>query len=96
MINVLDENDVILARIGRKSNKVNRQFGVQTDTNNDGTIHDDDSDNNNKGGSLFGIIPRLERYKKENGIIPKCQILKWSTGKELHSHITKLLKEENK
>ena len=91
MINVLDEHDVILARIGRKSNKVNRQSGVQSD--NDDTIVDDD-DISNSRGSLFGIIPRLERYKKENGIVPKCQILKWSTGKELHTHITNLLKEE--
>ena len=80
-LHVLKEGDVLLARVGRKTNDPNSKMGEQMDDYDEGT------------GSKFGIIPTIEKRQKEDGgIIPHCYIRTWSTGIQLRSHVRGILK----
>lgn len=79
---VLNENDVLLARDGKRCPNPNSKSGPQPDTNDDNTA---------SGSGKFAILSTLEKAKKRDGLVPKCRVCPWNTGKELRSLIHSVL-----
>jgi len=93
VLKVLGVGDVMLARIGRKRTFANQRQGPETDSEATTSSDMDDTDQDSKQGSPFGIIPALHKTKNETGVVPTCRILEWSTGEELKKHVEMLLAE---
>ncbi len=92
-IHVLREGDVLLARVGRKPMDPNSNVGEQMDPNDDNEERDATGlASTTTTRSDFCIISTIERRQKD-GLIPRCCIRTWSTGKELRSHVRDLLNE---
>ncbi|KAL7535469.1 hypothetical protein ACHAXR_006516 [Thalassiosira sp. AJA248-18] len=81
-LHVLEEGDVLLAREGRKISNPNSKTGPQSDEE----IADD---------TMTGSFPILSTLKKaeDRGLVPKCLVSSWSSGKELRSLIRNALDE---
>lgn len=86
-LHVLNEGDVLLARVGRKTIHPNTKLGEQVDDADDGSAMEQLL----AARSDFGIISAMEKRQKEGGVSPRCQIRKWATGKQLRSHVRDLL-----
>lgn len=81
-LHVLDEGDVLLARDGRRISNPNSKSGPQPDVENgDGLT-----------GGKFPILSVIEK-SREGGLIPKCRICAWNSGKELRSLVQNILDE---
>ena len=79
-LQVLNENDVLLAREGKRCPNPNYESGPQPDKN-----------NHNAASGTFAILSTLEKAKKRHGLVPKCRVCPWNTGKELRSLINGIL-----
>jgi len=88
---VMNENDVLLAREGKRKLNPNSLSGPQSDDdqNCNETANDGASD-----GGTFGIVPTLEKVKKKEGLAPRCRVSTWNSGKDLRSLIHSILNEE--
>ncbi|KAL7540380.1 hypothetical protein ACHAWF_006664 [Thalassiosira exigua] len=74
-VRVLERGDVLLARAGRRIADPNSKSGAQADAPTKG------------GGGTFPILATLDRYEKEEGTHPKCDVRTWTTGRELRARI---------
>ena len=81
-IQVLDENDILLAREGKRCPDPNSLSGPQPDKS-----HSDASN------GKFAILPTLEKVRKK-GLATKCSVRSWNTGQELNSLVRDILSEE--
>ena len=106
VLNVLEQGDVLLARVGRKRRHANECKGPESDPEaaNTKSKHHGDSDADHKDDDVddaellesacFGIIPALDKAKLENpNHTPACQVYEWTTGAELQNLVLKLLQE---
>jgi pyridoxal phosphate phosphatase PHOSPHO2 len=85
-LNVLNANDILLAREGKRNPHPNSLCGPQPDTDhNDGSA--------TAGGGAFAILATLEKAKTKEGLVPTCRVCPWNTGSELHSLIQGILNE---
>mmetsp|Transcript_29657 Transcript_29657/g.61723 ORF Transcript_29657/g.61723 Transcript_29657/m.61723 type:complete len:393 (-) Transcript_29657:304-1482(-) len=99
-LHVLNENDVLLARVGRKRRDPNSKSGAETD--------EDAIEGHGKhefhpemhyheveahgAVNAFPILSTLRKAEKE-GLHPKCRICVWRSGKDLRSHVRRILDE---
>lgn len=86
-LNVLNENDILLARDGKRISKPNTKTGSQEDT----IAHDDLAGSNE--GSSFPILSVLKKAKEKKGLVPKCRVYAWNSGNELRTLVRSLLDE---
>jgi len=87
VLNVLEQGDVMLARVGRRRTFANERKGPETDEEAEQTSDDEE-------GSLFGIAATLQRAQEEEGLVPKC--VGWRTGDELRLLVQQLLADDAK
>ncbi len=99
-LHVLNENDVLLARVGRKRRDPNSKSGPETD--------EDAIEGHGKhefhpemhyreveahgAVNAFPILSTLRKAEKE-GLHPKCRVCVWRSGKDLRSHVGRILDE---
>lgn len=83
-LDVLDESDILLARVGKKRKKANTRAGPETDEE---TMTEEEE------GNAFGILPVLQREKEERLRCPKCRVWEWNTGDKLKELVTKIMEE---
>jgi len=79
-LQVLNENDVLLAREGKRCPNPNSLCGPQPDNHHD-----------NAESGTFAILSTLEKAKKRKGLVPKCRVCPWNTGRELRSLVNDIL-----
>mmetsp|Transcript_18408 Transcript_18408/g.31154 ORF Transcript_18408/g.31154 Transcript_18408/m.31154 type:complete len:305 (-) Transcript_18408:980-1894(-) len=79
-LQVLNENDVLLAREGKRCPNPNSVSGPQFDKNHD-----------NATSGTFAILSTLEKAERREGCVPKCRVCPWNTGKELLSLVHGIL-----
>lgn len=80
-LQVLNENDVLLARGGKRCPDPNSFSGPQPDKHHD-----------NAESGTFAILSTLEKAKRRKGLVPKCRVCAWNTGKELRSFVLDILR----
>ena len=85
-LNVLGEDDVLLARGGAKRREANDRSGAETDEEARDRLE------GASDGSKFGILSTLKRAA-EKGEIPRCRVLEWQTGSELRTLIGRCLED---
>ena len=85
-LHVLDEGDVLLARDGRKISSPNSKSGPQTDEINAQQLAVSNS-------GTFPILSTLRRAEERDGLVPKCRVCAWTSGRELRSLIWKAIDE---
>ncbi|KAL7438708.1 hypothetical protein ACHAXM_006415 [Skeletonema potamos] len=82
-LQVLNGNDILLARNGKRCPNPNSFSGPQADEN-----HDEAA-----SSGTFAILAALEKAEKR-GLVPRCRVCPWNTGKELLSLVNGILNEE--
>mmetsp|Transcript_13534 Transcript_13534/g.29421 ORF Transcript_13534/g.29421 Transcript_13534/m.29421 type:complete len:309 (+) Transcript_13534:92-1018(+) len=82
-LHVLDEGDVLLARDGKRISNPNSKSGSQPDEENADELT----------GGKFPILSVIEKCQKEEGLVPKCRMCAWNSGKELRSLVQNILEE---
>ena len=94
VLNVLQEGDIMLARVGNRRRCANERIGCETDE--EATCYSDCNKENQEegggGGSPFGIMPALQAAMKQDPpLLPKCKVWEWHTGNELRQQIERIL-----
>ena len=97
-LHVLSENDILLARYGKKRKDPNSLSGLTSDEDSieehaQRTLHPEmhgDEFESHVGGA-FSIWSTLHRAKVDNGLEPKCQVYAWRSGRQLRSIISQIL-----
>ena len=95
---VLKENDILLARCGKKRRDPNSLSGSTSDV--DSTeghgrhdyhpeMHADEFETHVAGA--FPILSALRKARINHGLEPKCKVFAWRSGKHLNSLITQIL-----
>ena len=99
-LHVLQKEDVLLARAGKRRKCANERKGEETDDEAlcSTTTGDEEGENDPSGSNeirgTFGIFPALEKAKlADPPVLPKCQVLEWRTGDDLKALAENLLKE---
>jgi pyridoxal phosphate phosphatase PHOSPHO2 len=90
---VMNENDILLAREGKRKLNPNSLSGPQSDDDQD--CKETANGGGGGDGGTFGIVPTLEKVKKKEGLTPKCRVSTWNSGLELRSLVHSILNEEN-
>jgi len=85
-LHVLNEDDVLLARNGKRISNPNNKIGSQEDANPDELTESNE-------GSSFPILSVLKKAKEKRGLVPKCRVYAWNSGKELRALVRSLLDE---
>ena len=93
VLNVLQEGDIMLARVGSRRQCANERIGCETDE--EATCYCNYNKENQEeggGGSPFGIMPALQAAMKQDPpLTPKCKVWEWHTGNELRQQIERIL-----
>lgn len=84
-LHVLNEDDVLLARDGKRYSNPNSVSGPQADKNHDEAV----------AIGTFAILTTLEKAEKNEGLVTKCRVCPWNTGKELLSFVQSILNEDS-
>ena len=87
-----NENDILLAREGKRKLNPNSLSGPQSD---DDQNHNKTANGGASDGGTFGIVPTLEKAKKKEGLTPKCRVITWNAGNDLLSLVRSILNEED-
>jgi hypothetical protein len=97
-LNVLNENDVLLARGGRRRRDPNSKSGPESDGeayegHGEHTFHPEMHSRELEAhvAGAFPILSTLRKAKVNYGIVPKCRVSVWRSGKELRSLIRGVL-----
>jgi pyridoxal phosphate phosphatase PHOSPHO2 len=97
-LHVLQENDILLARCGKRRRDPNSLSGPTTDV--DSTeghgrhdfhpeMHIDEMEVHAAGA--FPILSTLRKAKNECGLEPKCRVYAWRSGRQLRSLVGQIL-----
>lgn len=100
-LNILNNHDILLARAGRKRRDPNSKTGPESDG--------DSKEGHGKheyhpemhareleahgAVNAFPILSTLRKAEKNEGLVPKCRVRVWRSGKELRSLIRGILDE---
>jgi pyridoxal phosphate phosphatase PHOSPHO2 len=99
-LHVLGENDILLARCGKRRRDPNSLTGPTADEdsieghgqhNFHSEMHVDEFESHVAGA--FPILSALRKAKVQNGLEPKCKVYAWRSGRQLRSLIQKILPE---
>jgi pyridoxal phosphate phosphatase PHOSPHO2 len=84
-LHVLNGNDILLARNGKRCPNPNSFSGPHADKNHEAASE----------SGTFAILATLEKAEKREGLVPKCRVCPWNTGKELLSLVHGILNEKS-
>ena len=99
-LNVLNKTDVLLARVGRKPRDSNSISGPESDGDaiEGHGQHDFHPEMHSRELEVhttlaFPILSTLRRAEVKEGLVPKCRVHVWRSGRELRSLINGILEE---
>lgn len=97
-LNVLSDNDILLARGGRRRRDPNSLSGPTPDEdaseghgchNFHPEMHLDEFESHMSGA--FPILSALRKSKLKDGLVPKCTVCVWRSGRQLRSLVRQIL-----